>query len=84
MKDVAFKAVLNARSVVPYSMKRTVLTQEALRVLPNCRELPWEKVVFFLNNFMARVQFSGYGVAFRYQILNSAFVAYDRMSKCDA
>ena len=33
MKDVASKAVLNARSTVPYSMKRTVLTQEALRVL---------------------------------------------------
>ena len=80
MKDVASKAVLNARSAVHYSMKRTVLTQKALRVLLNCsRELPWERVVFFLNNFMARVQFSGYGTTFRYQILNSAFVAYDRM-----
>ena len=66
-------------------MKRTVLTHEALRVLLNCsRELPWERVVFFLNDFMARVQFSGCGAAFRYQILNSAFVAYDRMLKCDA
>ena len=84
-KYVASKAVLNARSAVPYNMKRTVLTQEALRVLLNCsRELPWERVVFFLNDFMAREQFSGYGSAFRYQILNSAFVEYDRMSKCDA
>ena len=70
------KAFLNARSAVPHSMKRTVLTQEALVVLLNCiRELPWERVVFF--------QFSGYDATFRYQILNSAFVAYDRMLKCD-
>ena len=33
---------------------------------------------------MARVQFSGYGATFRYQIRNTAFVAYDRMLKCDA
>ena len=60
MKDVASKAVLNDRSAVPYSMKRTVLTQEALRVLLNCsRELPWERVVFFLNVFMARYSYHG-------------------------
>ena len=62
-----------------------MLTQEALRVLLNCsRELPWERVVFFLKDFMAWVQFSGYGAAFRYQTFNSAFVAYDGMLKCDA
>ena len=84
MKYVASKAVLNTISAVTHSMKQTVLPHEALRVILNCsRELPWERVVFFLNDFMARVQFSGYGASFRYQILNSAFAAYDRMLKSD-
>ena len=53
MKDVTSKTVLNASSAVPYSIKRTVLKQEALRILLNCsRELPLEWVVFFLNDFM--------------------------------
>ena len=41
-------------------------------------------MVFFLNDFMAREQFSGYGATFRYQIVNLAFIAYDRILKCDA
>ena len=84
MKSVSSKAVINARSAVPFSMKRTVLTQEALRILLNCsRELPWERVVLFLNDFMARMQFSGYTAEFRYHVLNSAFAAYDRLLKSD-
>ena len=35
-KDVASRAVINARSAVPWRDKRTILTQEILRVLRNC------------------------------------------------
>ena len=42
-KSVASKAVINARSALNWNTKRTVLTQEVLRVLLNCsRLLPWE------------------------------------------
>ena len=43
-KAVSSKAVVAARSAFPWRDKRTVLTQDALRILLNCsRDLPWEK-----------------------------------------
>ena len=36
-KNVSSKAVIDARSAVPWKVKRTVLTQEVIRVLRNCR-----------------------------------------------
>ena len=45
-KEMASKAVINARSALSWSTKRTVLTQEVLRVLLNCSKLlPWERRV---------------------------------------
>ena len=35
-KDVSSKSVLNAKSALAWSTKRTILTQEVLRVLLNC------------------------------------------------
>ena len=35
-KEVSSKNVINAKSAIPWSTKRTVLTQEILRVLLNC------------------------------------------------
>ena len=44
-KDVSSKAVIDARSVVPWKVKQTVLTQEDIKVLRNCsRHLTWEEV----------------------------------------
>ena len=49
-KCMASKAVINARSALSWSTKRTVLTQEVLRVLMNCSKLlPWERVVENVN-----------------------------------
>ena len=40
-KEVASKALVNARSALPWCTNRTVLTQEVLRVMMNCsRMLP--------------------------------------------
>ena len=40
-KDVASKCVVNGKSAMSWSCKRTILTQEVLRILRNCsRELP--------------------------------------------
>ena len=42
-KEVSSKNVINVKSAIPWSTKRTVLTQEALRVLLNCsKRLPWD------------------------------------------
>ena len=37
-KDVSSKAVVDARSALPWNIKRTVLTQEVLRIMLNCFE----------------------------------------------
>jgi hypothetical protein len=45
-KEVASKSVVDARSAWSWNSKRTILTQEVLRILLNCStELPWEVVV---------------------------------------
>ena len=51
-KEMATKAVIHASSAVPYKMKRTVLTQDMLRIMLHCsRRLTWETVRQHLNNF---------------------------------
>merc|ERR1711951_336870 len=58
-KEVASRAVINARSAMPQKTIRTVLTQEVLRILRNCsRHLPWEQVCKHVEEYCARMQFS--------------------------
>ena len=35
-KEVASKSMVNARSALPWKDKRTIMTQEVLRILLNC------------------------------------------------
>lgn len=84
-KDVASSSVINARSALPWSWKRTILTQEVLRILLNCsRELPWEVVVAHVNHMMLRLQYSGYDQKFRKEVVRSALAAYNRLVELDA
>ena len=79
-KDVSSKMVINANSALPMNVKRTVLTQEALRVLLNCsRDLPWENKREHLNQISLRMQFSGYTKEFRYHVMASAIKAYNNL-----
>ena len=76
-KSMASKAVINARSALNWNTKRTVLTQEVLRVLLNCsRLLPWERVVKNVNEMVLRMQYSGYSKKFRCDVVDSALKAY--------
>ena len=84
-KEVASKSVVNARSALSWNSKRTILTQEVLRILLNCStELPWEVVVGHVNHMMMRLQFSGYNAKFRMEVVNSALKAYDNIRRLDA
>ena len=77
-KDIASKAVINARSAMPKQTMRTVLTQEVLRVLRNCsRLLPWEIVCKHVERMSARMQFSGHDKKMRGEVIRSALNAYD-------
>lgn len=84
-KDVASKSVVNARSALPWSCKRTILIQEVLRILLTCSgDLPWKTVVGHVNHMMLRLQYSGYDQKFRTEIVRSALSAYNRLIELDA
>ena len=83
-KEVASRAVISARSAVPWQAKRTILTQEILRVLRNCsRRLPWSEVCAHVETYLARMQYSGYHRRFRTEVVMSALNAYDKMVERD-
>ena len=82
-KNVCSKSVINARSALLWSCKRTILTQEVLRIFLNCsRGLPWEAIVAHV--MMLRLQYSGYDRTFREQVVRSALAAYNRLLDLDA
>ena len=83
-KEVS-KCIINARSALSWSCKRTILTQEVLRILLNCsRELPWETTVGHVSHMMLRLQYPGYDQKFRTEVVLSALNAYNRMIELDA
>ena len=76
-KEMATKSMVHARSAMPMSKKRTIITQELIRVMTRCSpELAWKKIIPHLNEAMKRVQYSGYNKKFRCEVLRSAIKAY--------
>ena len=66
------------------STKRTVLTQEVLRIFLRCSpKLPWASVKAHVERYMQRMQFSGYNTKFRSEIVLSACSAYRTMRDKD-
>ena len=83
-KEVSSKMMLSSRLALPMNVKRTVLTQEVLRVLLNCiPSIPWERTVGHVNNMMRRMQYSGYSKGFCYEIVQSALHAYKMIQELD-
>ena len=76
-KEMATKAVIHSTSAISMKTKRTVLTQEMLRIMLHCsRYIPWETVCNHLNKFMLKMQYSGYNQALRHDVAKSAINAY--------
>ena len=74
MKDVSSRYLLSYRSAHPESMKINVLVNEALRIMRNCSKFLKEEVVRgHLQYFVNRMQYSGYPVEYRYEVLTRAF-----------
>ena len=83
-KDVATRAVVDARSAVPIETKRITLIQEVLRILRNCsRRLPWDTVRDHIQAFCARMQFSGHDLRMRTRVVEGAVAAYKRQIQRD-
>ena len=81
-KEVATKAVINAKSALPTESKRTILTQELLRIMTNCSEnLQIETREKHMNNFLKRLQYSGFDKEFRYDVVNAANNAYKKINQ---
>ena len=79
-KEMATKMVIHAESAIPKSVKRTVLTQEVLRIMLHCsRNLPWDVVRGHINKFMLKMQLSRYEQTFRYEVSKSAINAFQTM-----
>ena len=75
-KPMTTKSVMHAKSAVSMQVKRTVLSQEVLRILLHCsRYVTWENVSTHINNFLKKMQYSGYNQNFRYNVVNSALNA---------
>ncbi|KAL8620473.1 hypothetical protein ACOMHN_048406 [Nucella lapillus] len=83
-KEVATRAVVDARSAMPWRDKRTVITQEILRVLLRCSpDLPWSTTTMHVNEYMKRLQFSHYDERFREEVWRSALKAYNSIKEKD-
>ena len=85
MKGVSSRYTVHARSAMAIGTKRQILTQDALRILLNCsKTLPWEEKAHHLEEYVARLQYSGYDQKFRYEIINSAVMAYHKIQANDS
>ena len=79
-KPMANDLLMLEMSAMPAGMKRTVLTQEVIRIRRNIHPgLPWETTVKHLNNFSKRLRLSGYKQDYRYQIIKSGMEGFDKM-----
>ena len=77
-KDVSSKAVVHAKSALAWKAKRSILTQEVLRVLLNCSpDVPWVDRARKASVMVLRMQYSGYTKKFRYEVVMAALNAYD-------
>ena len=66
-KPVANELLMLEMSAMPAGMKRTVLTQEVVRIRRNIHPgLPWETTVKHLDNLSQRLRMSGYDETYRY------------------
>ena len=72
--------VLLANSAINSQAKRTILTQECLRVIRNTKiELGENTRNKHLTNFMLKMKNSGYSKKYRIEILDSALKAFKKM-----
>ena len=79
-KPMANDLLMMEMSAMPAGMKRTVLTQEVVRIRKNIHpDLPWEITAKHLNNLSRRLRLSGYDEAYRYQVIKSGVEGFEKM-----
>ena len=84
-KDISSKAMIFANSAIPMNQKRTIITQEILRIMTHCSQnLNKETRNSHINEVMKRIQYCGYSKEFRYDVFNSAKKAYNLLIEKEA
>ena len=79
-KEISSKWMIHAEAALAMQTKRTILTQQLLRVLLNCsQDLPWEHKTEKANKMMMKLQYSGYGQEFRHDVAKSAISAFNKI-----
>ena len=83
-KSMASRTLMMRRSAMPKTMKRSVLTQEGIRILRNCSEdIPWQRVEEHLTDFSLRMKMSGYNENYRHNIIKSSLTGWTRQKERD-
>jgi hypothetical protein len=83
-KPMANPLVMLQCSAMPAKVKRTTLTQEAVRILKNTsRALPWDTAAGHLSDLSARMLASGYDEEFRHQVIKAGVAGFEKMVKVE-
>ena len=84
MKEMSSLLLTNANAAMAWQQKRTILTQQCLRVILNCSPSSlWADITPHIEKFTHRMQASGYQKKMRYDIIKSAITAYKKIKKED-
>lgn len=79
-KEVSTKSTVHARSAMGMKQKRSILTQELLTIMNNCSPMLNDtRRKEHINEYMKRIQFSGYDKEFRFDIYNAANKAHQKL-----
>ena len=83
-KPIASDLLIMQRSAIPDHVKRSAITQMAIKILENTSpEVPWERKAQLLSRFSLRMKISGYNARFRLNIFPSALRHWDRRIEMD-
>ena len=83
-KPTKHSQVILSNSALSMDKKRTILTQECLRIIRNTKiELGEETRNQHFSNFMMKLKRSGYTQKFKIEVLNSALKAFEKMVEED-
>ena len=81
-KSMSSRTMMMKRSAMPKTMKRSVLTQEGIRILRNCSEdIPWQRVEAHLTEFSLRMKLSGYNENYRQNIIKSSLAGWRKQKE---
>ena len=83
-KPMASRVGVQKNSAISEREKRTINTQELIRVMRNChKDMPEEEKNEILSDSMKRLQNSGYNEEYRLEILKSAINGFEKQVQAD-